>query len=235
MVGPFLPELSAASVSYTYSGSIVSVSTAAMTATGVVVGDTITGSFTYDPTQGGSGGLYTFTGSTTKAHNFALKIFNSSGGQQFSDSFTGNTSPPADYYAIQLTFHTPANNGTTLDLMGDTVYKQGLGVTGPGPPPAYDLTLHNPTNAGGYSATNLPLPNATLITNFVKATGVLNWDPEGQHFKAILHDFRQTVPEPSSRVLAILTIMTCTVVYLVSRRKRVGDFRSGRHAPLPHH
>jgi hypothetical protein len=205
-----------------------------MTATGVQVGDTITGTFVYDPTQTGSGGLYTFTGSTTKTHNFALKVFNSGGGQQFSDSFTGNTSPPADYYAIHLTFRSTASGGTTLSLMGDTVYKEGLGVTGPGPPPAYDLTLSNPTNGGGYSSTHLPLPDTTLITNFIKTTAVLNWDPLGQSFKARINTFNGvTVPEPSSLLLGILGILSCTFGSLISRLRRVGDSRSDHHAPSP--
>jgi hypothetical protein len=145
-----------------------------------------------------------------------LRIFNSGGGQQFSDSFTGNTSPPADYYAIKLTYH---STGTTMDIMGDTVYKQGLGVTGPGPPPAYDLTLTNPTNAGGYTPTNLPLPNATTINNFFVTAGHLGWDPDGQSFDAIITEFNgQAVPEPSSIVMGSLAIVACAAGTFFRRR-----------------
>src|SRR5262249_38251861 len=146
----------AATVAITFSGTIQTVSQAATTKTGVLVDDTITGSFAYDTTQSGSisTGLFTFTGSS-KIHSQSFKIFDKTTKLQvFSDVYSGNSTA---YYAAQLKYIS-AQSGTTLDLKGDTTYKQGLGVTGPGPPPAFDLTMSNPTNGGGYSATNLPLP-----------------------------------------------------------------------------
>jgi hypothetical protein len=219
VAGPSVQDVAAGTVSVSYSGKIVSVSSAATTATGVVVGDTITGSFVFDSTQSGSAttGLFTFTDSA-KIHNFSLKIFNPSGTQQFSDSFTGRNAPPADYYAIQLAFS--STSGTTFRLMGDTVYKQGLGVTHSGGGVAYDLKISNPTNAGGYSATNLPLPNTTTIANFSKTTAELHWDPDGQEFISIITSLKlQSVPEPSSLALAIVALATCTGGFLWRRSR----------------
>jgi hypothetical protein len=211
MAGPLVPELSAATlVIENYSGRIVSVSAAATEATGVIVGDTITGSFSYDSTQTGSSGSFTFTGSS-KAHTMAFKIFNSSNQQVFTDSYSGNVSA---YYLAKLTYIS-STAGTTLDLKGDTVYKQGLGVTGPGPPPAFDLTLSNPNNGGGYTASHLPLPTPSTISNFISSPGTLAWDPDGQSFVADIY----MVPEPSSLILAILALVTCTAGFLVSRQR----------------
>jgi len=229
LAGPLVPELSAGIVAVSYGGTITSVSTAATTATGVVVGDTITGSFSYDSTQTGSAGDFKFTGSS-KTHTMTFKIFNSSDQQVFTDSYSGNVSA---YYFAKVAFS--STSGTTLDLEGDTIYKQGLGITGPGPPPAFDLTLFNPTNGGGFSASNLPLPTTTTISNFIKTTAILEWDPADQSFGAVITEFNdQTVPEPSGLVLAIVAMVTWTVGFSISRRKPAGALQSGRIAPLPH-
>jgi hypothetical protein len=211
--GP-LRTVAAANVAYNFSGRIQTVSQAATNATGVVVGDTITGSFVYDPTQTGSitTGLYTFTGSS-KIHTFTFKIFDpTTGSQVFTDSYSGNASA---YYAAQLAFSSTA--GTTLDLLGDTIYKQGLGITGPSIP-AFDLRLFNPTNAGGYTATHLPLPDTTLIRNFTPNTGLLTWDPPDQTFTATV-EFEEIVPEPASLVTGLLGLLTSTAGCWIFRRK----------------
>jgi hypothetical protein len=208
LAGPFLPALEGAAISYSFSGSIESVTQAATTATGVIVGDTITGAFSYDPTQLGSGGNFTFTGSS-KAHTMAFKIFNSAGAQVFTDSYSGNISA---YYFIKVIYGFTANplypgiNGTEMDIQGDTVYKQGLGVTHASSPgtPAFDLALFNPNNVGT-SPTN-PLPNATVIKNFVANKGLLTWDPPDQKFTAIV---TFSIPEPSGLLLTSLGILTC--------------------------
>jgi hypothetical protein len=233
LAGSLVSELSAATiVSVNFSGSITSVSSAATEATGVIVGNTITGSFSYDSTQSGntSTGDFTFTGSG-KAHTMTFKIFNSAGQQVFTDSYSGNTTA---YYAAKLTFIS-SSSGTTLDLKGDTIYKQGLGVTGAGPPPAFDLTLNNPTNGGGYTSGHLPLPTTSTISNFLRTTGSLEWDPHDQNFTAIINEFngQSVVPEPSSLVLAILAMLTCTVGFSISRRKPAGAVQGDRIAPLP--
>lgn len=225
-IGPFIGPATAGTVAVSFSGTIQTVSQQATAATGVVMGDTITGSFAYDSTQSGSvtTGLFTFTGSS-KIHSMSFKIFDKTTGVQvFSDVYSGNNTA---YYAAQLKFIS-AQSGTTLDLKGDTTYKQGLGVTGPGPPPAFDLKMFNPTNGGGYSATNLPLPSTTTIANFIKTTGQLNWDPVDQTFSAFITEFNgQAVPEPSGLLLGLISILTCAGGYAVARRGRVD-------APDPH-
>jgi hypothetical protein len=224
VAGPVVPGLSAGTiVSYNFSGAIEEVSQAMTNATGVVVGDTITGTFSYDSSQTGnlSTGLFTFTGST-KIHTMTFKIFNSLGQQVFTDSYSGNRTA---YYAAQLGFNSSVGGSghpaETLDLMGDTIYKQGLGVTGPGPPPAFDLTLYNPSVTTPPSS--FPLPNVTTIRSFVgnnvqaPFTPALNWDPDGQSFYAPLTRF-SPAPEPSSLVLGAAAMVMCTLGWLITRR-----------------
>jgi len=224
VAGPLVPRLSAGSiVQYTFAGVIGTVSQAATTATGVVQGDTMTGSFTYDPAEAGSPstGLFTFTGSS-KAHSLSFKIFNSSGGQVFTDSYSGNVTA---YYAAQVGFNSSVGGSgkpaETLDLTGDTIYKQGKGISGPGPPPAFDLTLYDPlvtTKPAGF-----PLPTVTTITSFVANnaqppfTPTLAWDPDGESFVATITQF-QTIPEPSSLILGAVAMVICTVGCVIARR-----------------
>jgi hypothetical protein len=214
VASPLVPELSAATVSVSYSGTITSVSTLATAHTGIIAGDTITGSFAYDSTQSGSltTGIYTFTGSS-KIHTMSFKIFNANKVQVFSDSYPAAT---AFYQALVAS---SAANKTTLDLVGDTGYKETLGVTGPGPPPGFDITLFNPTNGGGFTPTNLPLPNTTTISNFIKNTGSLKWDPSNEQFTAHLTFSLQTVPEPSTLAMSTLAIVTCTIGFRLRRRE----------------
>jgi len=225
VAGPLAPRLSAGSViAYNFSGVIESVSTLATQKTGVVVGDTITGTFTYDSTQAGNPttGLFTFTGSS-KVHTMTFKIYNSMGQQVFTDSYSGNHSA---YYAAQVGFNSSVGGSgraaETLDLMGDTIYKQGLGITGPGPPPAFDLSLYNPNVTT--RPNSFPLPTPTTITSFVASnqqtpfTPELNWDPAGQYFTASISQFSQA-PEPSSLILGTVAMVMCAVGCLIARRQ----------------
>jgi hypothetical protein len=226
VIGPIVPRLSAGSVvSYGFSGAITSVSQAATNATGVVVGDTISGSFAYDSTQTGSAttGTYTFTGSS-KVHSMSFKIFNAAGQQVFSDSYSGNVSA---YYAAQLAFNSSVGGSgkpaETLDLKGDTVYKQGLGITGPNPP-AFDLTLYNPNVTT--KPASFPLPTTSTITGFVANNQqppfqpTLMWDPPDQTFTAVITEFTDLsgIPEPSSFLLGAVAVAVGVAGCVLRRR-----------------
>src|SRR5262249_52708218 len=120
---------SVTTVSYTFSGRVLTVNSGATAATGVVAGDTITGAFAYNSSQTGSNGVYNFTGSS-KAHTFSFKIFDSANNQVFADFYSGNLTA---FYSAQVLFNTTnpgfGVTGTQLTLSGDTTYKQGLGYT----------------------------------------------------------------------------------------------------------
>jgi hypothetical protein len=204
-------------VTYNFTGKVISVSTAAESATSVIVGDTITGSLAYDSSQTGSLGNFTFTGSN-KVHSLSFKIFNASKQQVFTDSYSGNISA---YYAIKLQFPYSQNplypgiTGTQMDIKGDTIYKQGLGVSGASNP-AFDVSLFNKGNSGTSS-----LPTSSTITNFTSNSGLLTWDPPQQQIIALLG-----VPEPSGLVMGLLGLVTSTLGSLIWRTQRARATRS---------
>src|SRR5438046_666691 len=89
--------------------------TAAVTASSdpvILVGDSVQGSILYDPTQAGSAGVYTFTGSS-KQHTFNFKDFR--GGTQItSDQYAGTST---SLYRIQMSI---VNNVTQMVVTGAT-------------------------------------------------------------------------------------------------------------------
>jgi hypothetical protein len=143
-------------VTVSFSGTLTSLSAYGKMANGgaLAVGDTVTGALTYDSSQFGSAGIYTFTGSS-KAHALSVKFFNSSGQQLFSDSYSGGATA---YYSIHVAQHAP---GATLTVLCDTIYKTGLGQSGPANP-AIVVTL---TTTQTWPTSN-PLPTPTTIAQF---------------------------------------------------------------------
>ena len=221
LAGPFVSAASAAStiVAYSYSGKLTQVSTQAGSTLGLAVGDYITGTFSYDSALPGIAGVYTYTGSS-KAHTFSFTIFDPTGKTQlFTDKYSGNVTA---YFANNVVYNTTANGGTHLSMLGDTIYKSALGISGPSNP-AFDLTLNNPTNAGGFTPSNLPNPNPTVVKSFVSTSGLLDWDPNNLRFQAQITQFKpglQGVPEPSSLVMAGISFTTCAAGFWFARRKR---------------
>jgi len=81
-----------------------------------------------------------------------------------------------------------------------------------------DLLLTSQTYVGK------ALPTSTNIGQFLTTTATLTWDPPGgPGFTGTIDNFNgvQTVPEPSSLVLAIVAMATCTAGFLW-RRSRGG-------------
>jgi hypothetical protein len=223
--GPLVTEAVAAStlITYAYTGSITSTENVP----GVVVGDAISGTFSYDSSQSGNNttGQFTFTGST-KGHTLTLAIFNNKGQQVFTDKYSGNVSA---YYFAQVSY---VNSSlTTINLEGDTVYKQGLGVTHQNGDTAFNLKLSDTTGAGGFTPTNQPLPTTTTIKDFVSNTGTLSWDPAGQAFTANITNFIDlSAPEPSSWVLGVIALVIGTAFTVISRRKATSHATNCRAA-----
>jgi hypothetical protein len=225
VAGPPVPTVRAGLVTVDFSGTVTAISGPNVTAaTGVAPNDVIKGDFTYDSSQTGSGGFYNFTGSAN-IHSFEFTVYDPTGKTQlFNDLYSGNVTA---YYAIQMAFSSII--GTTLDLVGNTVFEQGRGYTGTNPP-GYDLTMFNPSNGGGYSANNLPLPGASSIKFFEIFSGKFMWgipaigDTPALTFTASITAYNgiNTVPEPSSLLVATLAALAATGAHgvLTWRRRR---------------
>jgi hypothetical protein len=206
LAGPLIPTVAAGIVSENFSGTIHSVSNPGDT--GIAVGDSISGSFAYDPTQSGSGGFYLFTGSPL-VHSFNFTVSDPGGNQVFTDYYTGNFNA---YYGITVTYGYMSNplypniNGTELDIVGDTLYNQGGGIS-----PGFDLAYFDPGNVG--TSPSNPLPDTTVIKNFLSNEAFLAWGPQNSQtapsFIALIGG--PTVPEPSSLLMAIVGLLTCTI------------------------
>jgi hypothetical protein len=196
---------------------------------GVAAGDTIAGTVVYNTAQSqtGTSGLYTFTGSSN-THAFSFQIYPPNTASQnqteanllFSDSYSGESTSP---FQVHVSYN--SSSGTSLTISGDT------GATNTG---TFALAFLDPKSAGGYSATNLPLPNTTVMQNFVTTQATLAYT---DGFMATINSFQIydtfsdsgptdppvfsiSVPEPSSLVLVILGISTSAVGYSIARRKR---------------
>jgi hypothetical protein len=90
--------------------------TASVTASGdpvILVGDSVQGSVSYDSTQAGSAGVYTFTGST-KTHTFNFKDYRG-GALITSDAYAGLSS---SLYQIIMSI---VNNVTQMQVKGVTL------------------------------------------------------------------------------------------------------------------
>jgi hypothetical protein len=228
------PSLAAAGtvVTVDFSGTL---STETGVPNGVAAGDPISGmiAFTILPTSSPAGtttgttATYTYTGDAegTDIHSFSFQIDNSSGAQLYLDSYSGDVVSP---YQIKLSYI--SSSGATDFVVS--------GVTGnSATTPTFSLTMVDPHSAGGYSATNLPLPSATVMPDFAKTAATLVYT-DG-NFSANITSFQiydgngdppppgtqvysGSVPEPSSLLLAIIGSLTAVVGNAIARRKRPG-------------
>jgi hypothetical protein len=117
-----------------------------------VVGDTVSGTLTYDSTQpGGTGGdgIYTFTGSQ-KAHTAKFNVHNSAGVQVGGDSYAG-----MNYFFQAVVTYNTTYKGQTGTL---AVFKMTT-IGGRN----FQLTLFDRNNVG---VTNNALPTTSNIGNF---------------------------------------------------------------------
>ncbi len=138
-------------VNFGFSGTVTAVSDPT---SGIVVGDTITGTVSYDSTQTGTAGIYNFT-SSIKVHLWTLKAFHL-GVQVKSDSFAGGTHS----YTIQVVY-----NINVGGVMGTIMEVKGPGTSGQ---ISLDLLMFDAGNVGESSLE--PLPTTTTITNFVTSS-----------------------------------------------------------------
>jgi len=226
VAGPFIPASSAgllASVAYT--GTIGTDTnntniTDTVTINGIsysVLGDAVSGTFTYGAPASGSNpnstGTYTLS-SLSPAPTFTFTITGIAAGNStmplnFTDKYVANSTA----YQGQVTWTSSTN--TTLSLTGPMANTNVL----------FDLYLANTTGGGGYSTKNLTLPGTSTITSdFNPSASNLLFDFIGFNSEDFYIPQLSTLvalPEPSSLVIVSLTSAIGAVGYSVSKwRKR---------------
>jgi hypothetical protein len=252
VAGPFIP-MASADPSFTtgasgtippsgpaaimYTGTISATGTNTVTISGTkynVSGDSISGTFTYPATTTTPNGLYTFNG-LSPAPTFTFTITKIATGNDthplgFRDFYSSGT------YQAQVTFNSSDSGSfTTLALNGTM-------ANNPTNPSAFQLGLTDTSNsfsngAGGtYSSGTLPLPNTATIKSFFSPPGtvVLDGPGDGEAFLASVDtlDPLSVAPEPSSLLIATLTLVTGSVGFLI--RRKPWTSQTGQIAPVPH-
>jgi hypothetical protein len=219
--GPLIPRAvggSGTTVAIPFAGSVLAEppGSTIVLPPNVLAADGISGSFSYFSGQSGLLGVYAFTNSTPAASLiFAIPTpgFTPS---QFSDVYK----PGAGIlYTVTIT-DAKSGPGATLDI-----HAQMSGGTINKPNASADIILTSTTYTGKLALPTAEgaTPTTTDISSFLKTPGTLKWDPDGIGFTATLTQFNgfnvQSVPEPSSLVMASLALVTCTAGFLISRRK----------------
>jgi len=222
VAGPLLRHAVAGSSTITSYGGTVNPLTQAQIQAGVtypgnvMANNAISGSFGFNSTQFSGSittGIYTFSGSAPLGQSFSLNVNTSPLNPSWSDFYGANGAQ----YKITMTGSTTP--GATMDLHVSTV--GGTGVTKVGA--FIDLLLTSQTYVGK------ALPTSTNIGQFLTNSTTLTWDPPGsqspggsQGFTGYIDNFNgvQTIPEPSSLVLAIVGM--ATTAGFLWRRSRGG-------------
>jgi hypothetical protein len=211
----------AGSVNVFFGGSVVGALPGDTFPGNVRAGDAINtnSAFGYNSSQTGLNGKYVFTGS---AQSFTLNVKTPGFPTTlWSDGFSGSP----NNFTITM-----SKSGSTSKMDLHIATAGGTAEAGSKINAAVDLVLTSTTYTGG-----ITLPTATTINSFLLTPASLTWDPPGlggEGFTGYIDIFNgQTVPEPSSLVLAIVGFATCTGGILISRRKEAGASRKGRIIP----
>lgn len=169
----------------------------------VKVNDAISGSFGYIASQFSGNavtGIYTFSGSSPEGQSFTLNV--STPGYTPSIWADGYVAGGATF---TITMAQPKAGETTMDI--HVLTSGGSPPSTKSNPPFVDLLLTSNTYTGGKA---LPSTLATL-GEFLTTTATLTWD--GPTFTGTITAFNgietQSVPEPSSLVIAVTAMAIC--------------------------
>ena len=225
VAGPLVPRAASGGTAVAVSfGGTVNPPTAGITLPpNVLAGDALSGSFSYNPSQLGSLGVYTFTNATPSASVLFVVPTPGYTPAQFSDLYSPGATKT---YTITIT-DSKSGPGATLDIHaltdGSTINKANAFV---------DIILTSKTYTGKLALPTAigATPTTTDISSFLTSPGLLKWDPDGIGLTATLTQFNgfgvQSIPEPSSLFLGSIGLAAGTVLGLLSRRKRIAVART---------
>jgi len=228
VAGPFIPAASADLAAVSYTGTIQSGGTVSISGTQYAVqGDKIKGTFTYAaPTPNPSStGSYTLSG-LSPAPTFTFTITSIASGNPTQPlgppAFTDNYVSGSTAYQAVVTSSSTTNLSLTGPMANSTVTN----------PILFNLSLVDST-----TATGLALPGTSTIVSFFSPTNstlTLTDDVEGnsESFTATIDSVAAIAPEPSSLLIAILTLVTGAVGFLIRPKPRTSQ--TGQIASLPH-
>jgi PEP-CTERM motif len=221
--GMAVPEAAAGSIVTFYGGKVTGVLPGHIYPANVATNNVINGSnsfFSYDPTKTPSGnnsnGIYNFTGSGQGLAVIVNTVPSGPYGATWSDSYAPNGS-----YQIKMVV---SGTTTTMEVLVATTGGSGQGKTGAG----VELDFTSTTYTGSGTAGRFALPTATNIGAFLSTAGKITWDPGPQGWMGDITEINgQSVPEPSSLVLAGIAMATTGGFLMISRRKAAGRLRAG--------
>jgi hypothetical protein len=221
--GLLVPEAVGGGITVQFSGTVGG--TTGTFPANVMTNDAIVNSsFAYNtaqtPNDNETNGIYKFTGT---GQTFALFVDTPVPKGAFTATTWGDDRLSGGTFAIDMSkVVTGSTTTTTMQVVlqtagGSADSKTGASVT---------LTFTSTIYTAG-----LALPTATTMVDFLATAGKLEWDPGGSSFFSNdLGDYvlnGQSVPEPSSLVLAGIALAAISGGYLIRRRIAVRVSQSG--------
>src|SRR5262245_25474378 len=116
-VGLLAPEAVAGSITVNFQGTVIAPLPPFSLPSPVLVGQTLSGFFTYNPAQPGSSGVYNFSGTNQSAF-FSIPAA----------TFSGSNSNLAGFNLYKITITSTGVKGATFDLALDMVNTGGKGL-----------------------------------------------------------------------------------------------------------
>jgi hypothetical protein len=221
--GILTPDAAAGSITTFYGGTVTGVLPGHSYPANVATGDTVNGSnsfFSYDPSKtpsdNNTNGIYNFTGSGQGLALIVNTVPMGPYGNTWSDSYVTNGS-----YEIKMVV---SGTTTTMEVIVATSGGSGQGKNGAG----VELDFTSTTYTGSGTAGRFALPTAANIGAFFSSTGKITWDPGNQGWMGEITNINgQSVPEPSSVVLALIAMATSSGFLMISWRKAAGRLYAG--------
>ncbi len=203
-----LPDAAATSVNISFSGTVNPAPTGITLPGNVAAGDSLTGSFSYNASQTGSKGVYSFTGPIQSfLYSIATPGYNPA---LFSDQYSGSPS------TFTITIKDTGSGGATLDV-------HCLTIGGSESPKAGGGTIDMLFTAKTYSGVALPQTQTAFDNAFAPTSlplPTLTWDPDGIGFTATISIVDGvSIPEPSTLALGLVALGLCIAGFVIGRRK----------------